>query len=94
MEIKEQVGDAVGDRRPPTALLSLGEFKDSRVTVALVEVVDAEQAVERVPVEDVILAEMLGHLASLVRSAIDPAINGLSASVVNTSTKLQHHRRM
>ena len=75
-------------------MLSLGELKDSTVIVALVEVVVAEQAVERVPVEDVVLVEMLGRLASLVHSAIDPAINGLSVSVVNTSTKLQYRRRL
>ena len=94
MEIKERVGDAMGDRRPPIALLSLGELKDSRVIVALVEVVDAEQAVEQVPVEDVVLVETLGNLASHAHSANDPVISGLSVSVINTSNKLQQHRRM
>ena len=94
METKERVGDAMGDRRPPIALLLLGELKDSRVIVALVEVVVAEQAEERVPVEDVLLGEILGHLASFVHSATDPVISGLSASVINISTKLKQHRRM
>ena len=62
--------------------------------MALVEVLVAEQALERVPEEDVVLVEMLGHLASSVHSATDPVISGLSVSVVNTSTKLQQHRRM
>ena len=72
----------VEDRRPPTALLSLGELKDSRVIVELVEEVVAEQAVERVQVEDVVLEEMLVHLAPSAHSATDPVISGLSASVV------------
>jgi hypothetical protein len=93
VETKERVGDEVGDRRPPTALLSQEELKDSKVSVALVEVVVAEQAVERVPVEDVALEEMLEHLASHAHSATDPVISGLTASVVSNSTKLQEHRR-
>jgi len=93
VETKERVGDEVGDRRLPIALLSLGEFKDSKVSVALVEVVVAEQAVERVLVEDVALEEMLEHLASHARSATDLVISGLTASVVSNSTKLQEHRR-
>ena len=93
METKERVGDEVGDRRPPTTLLSLEELKDSKVSVALVEVVVAEQAVERVLVEDVALEEMLEHLASHAHSATHPVISRLTASIVSNSTKLQEHRR-
>jgi hypothetical protein len=97
VEIKERVGDvAVGSG--PTKLLLLEVVKDSKVNAELVEEVvveleGVERLLEEMQVVEVVVVETHGRVAPSARSAIDPAICGLSASAANSSTKLRRRRR-